>query len=311
MATNADAHSPTVTASAATTSRRGERSMHPKTVRRTRPFPGIRCASHSRLSRHDRPSPHPPGRRALHGPPDRGGRQARPQLDFFARLSEESRRRRFLGPKPKLTASDLAFLTEVDQRRHVAIVALDGAGGDRRRRPLRAWVGEPDRADIAFAVVDECTAPASAPRSATSSVTQARAAGLATLTGSTLAYNHPAKALLKRPRLPAHGHLARGRRLRARALRPARARRLADALEHPPQPRGRRAEVRGEVLLDPALVDRPHLAQQRDALVGERHLQRPPVLAGRPRAAPRPRARRGRRSGSSRSVTARPRARAR
>jgi hypothetical protein len=30
---------------------------------------------------------------------------------FFARVCEESRRRRFLGPKPKLSSRDLAFLT--------------------------------------------------------------------------------------------------------------------------------------------------------------------------------------------------------
>src|SRR3954465_14766129 len=43
-----------------------------------------------------------------------------------ARLSEASRLKRFLGPKPKLTASDLRYLTEVDGVNHYAVVALVG-----------------------------------------------------------------------------------------------------------------------------------------------------------------------------------------
>ena len=82
---------------------------------------------------------------------------------FFSRLSDESRRRRFLGPKPKLSARELEFLTEVDQCRHVALVALDedaivGVGR------YAIWHDSPD---------------------------------LAALTGTTFATNTPAKALLK------------------------------------------------------------------------------------------------------------------
>src|SRR4051794_36871671 len=39
-------------------------------------------------------------------------------------LSETSRQRRFLGPKPKLTKAELRYLTEVDGHDHFAVVAV-------------------------------------------------------------------------------------------------------------------------------------------------------------------------------------------
>jgi hypothetical protein len=58
------------------------------------------------------------------GPGDRG---AVGQL--FARLTPESRFRRFLSPKPGLTARDLSYFTDVDHVDHVAIVAVDERSG--------------------------------------------------------------------------------------------------------------------------------------------------------------------------------------
>jgi hypothetical protein len=48
---------------------------------------------------------------------------------LFARLSPESRYRRFLSPKPRLTPRELSYLTEVDQVHHVAIAAVDELSG--------------------------------------------------------------------------------------------------------------------------------------------------------------------------------------
>ncbi len=39
-------------------------------------------------------------------------------------LSEESRRRRFLGAKPRFSAAELRYLTEIDGDRHFALVAV-------------------------------------------------------------------------------------------------------------------------------------------------------------------------------------------
>ena len=72
---------------------------------------------------------------------------------FFSQLSEESRRRRFLGPKPKLSARELAFLTEVDQCRHVALVAVDDAGAIIGVGRYATWHDSPDRAEMAFAAI--------------------------------------------------------------------------------------------------------------------------------------------------------------
>jgi RimJ/RimL family protein N-acetyltransferase len=55
-----------------------------------------------------------------HIQPDDKGRLAA----GLARLSPESRRRRFLMPKPRFSSSELRYLTEIDGFDHVAIVAI-------------------------------------------------------------------------------------------------------------------------------------------------------------------------------------------
>ena len=49
--------------------------------------------------------------------------------DGFARLSDRSRRMRFLGPKETLSAAELRYFTDVDHRDHEALGALDHARG--------------------------------------------------------------------------------------------------------------------------------------------------------------------------------------
>jgi GNAT superfamily N-acetyltransferase len=67
----------------------------------------------------------------------------------FEALSEQSRYRRFLSPKPRLTDSELRYFTRVDGERHVAI------GASRRRRGrveglgVARFVRLPDRPDVA------------------------------------------------------------------------------------------------------------------------------------------------------------------
>ena len=47
--------------------------------------------------------------------------------DGFTRLSDRSRRMRFLGPKEALSAAELRYFTDVDHRDHEALGALDHA----------------------------------------------------------------------------------------------------------------------------------------------------------------------------------------
>jgi RimJ/RimL family protein N-acetyltransferase len=117
---------------------------------------------------------------------------------FFSRLSDESRRRRFLGPKPKLSARELRFLTEVDQCKHVALVAVTADGAIVGVGRYATWHDSPDRAEMAFAVVDEWQGRGLGTRLGNQLVARARTSGIAALTGSTFATNTPAKALLKK-----------------------------------------------------------------------------------------------------------------
>jgi hypothetical protein len=66
----------------------------------------------------------------------------------YARLSERSRLRRFLAPKPRLTTSDLRYLTEVDGINHFAIVATTGVDIIGVARWVRL-VDDPEEAEAA------------------------------------------------------------------------------------------------------------------------------------------------------------------
>jgi GNAT superfamily N-acetyltransferase len=72
---------------------------------------------------------------------------------FFAGLSDDSRRRRFLQPMPRLSAAMLRHLVDVDGRRHLALVAeVDGECAG-----IARWVvlpDEPGAAEVAVTVTD-------------------------------------------------------------------------------------------------------------------------------------------------------------
>jgi RimJ/RimL family protein N-acetyltransferase len=74
-------------------------------------------------------------------------------LEIFAGLGPRSRELRFLTPKPRLTGADLRQLTEVDERDHVAILALDQGRPIGVARFVRDRA-RPDSADVAVAIVD-------------------------------------------------------------------------------------------------------------------------------------------------------------
>jgi GNAT superfamily N-acetyltransferase len=72
----------------------------------------------------------------------------------FARLSPESRFRRFLSPKKELSERDLDVLTRVDHHDHEALVALD-ADTDDGLGVARFVRTAPDRAEPAVVVADD------------------------------------------------------------------------------------------------------------------------------------------------------------
>ena len=76
--------------------------------------------------------------------------------DGFARLSDRSRRMRFLGAKEALSAAELRYFTDVDHRDHEALGALDHArgGGVGIARYVRDRE-DPHTAEIAVTVIDD------------------------------------------------------------------------------------------------------------------------------------------------------------
>src|SRR3954464_11486335 len=113
-----------------------------------------------------------------------------------ARLSERSRLRRFLGPKPRLTASDLRYLTEVDGVNHYAVVALlDG-----HIVGVARWVrlaAEPETAEAAVVVGDPLQGKGLGKALARNLADAARARGVRRITASIMSDNPPAEALMR------------------------------------------------------------------------------------------------------------------
>jgi RimJ/RimL family protein N-acetyltransferase len=73
----------------------------------------------------------------------------------FARLSEESRRRRFLTPIDHLDDARLAYLTQIDHRDHEALGALGPNGEPLGVARYVRRIDDPQTAEVAVAVVDD------------------------------------------------------------------------------------------------------------------------------------------------------------
>lgn len=73
---------------------------------------------------------------------------------FYHELSDRSRRLRFLVPTSEISDEDLEYLTDVDHRRHEAVVALDGERMVGVARYVRT-PGQRESAEVAVVVVDD------------------------------------------------------------------------------------------------------------------------------------------------------------
>ena len=126
-------------------------------------------------------------------PSDRPGLAA-----LFKRLSPESRRQRFLGPKPRLSERELTYLTNVDHRWHEALAAVDGRDGSivGVARYVRV-PGRPAAADGAIAVADDHQGRGIGTALIRCLIARARVNGFSVLTADTLWDNRPARALLR------------------------------------------------------------------------------------------------------------------
>jgi RimJ/RimL family protein N-acetyltransferase len=135
-------------------------------------------------------------------PRDRAGIAA-----LFKRLSPESRHRRFLVPKPTLSARELSYLTEeVDHQWHEALAAVDGRDG--QIVAVARYVGLADRptaADTAMAVADDLQQRGIGTALVRCLIARARVNGFEVLTAATLWDNRPARKLLRRLGFHARG----------------------------------------------------------------------------------------------------------
>ncbi len=118
-------------------------------------------------------------------------------VDAFARLSETSRRRRFLTGKTALTAADLRRLTDVDHRDREALVAVEPHNG--RAVGIARFARQTDdplSAEVAVTVVDDWHRRGVATSLLAQLVARAREVGIYSFTALVSAENHATIGLL-------------------------------------------------------------------------------------------------------------------
>ena len=114
----------------------------------------------------------------------------------FARLGGESRRARFNGPKPCLSAAELELLATVDARHHVLVAHVEGDPEPAALAQLARTDGH--SAEIAFAVADRHQHRGIGSALTRELLEDARAAGITEITALAASQNHAALALIRR-----------------------------------------------------------------------------------------------------------------
>jgi acetyltransferase len=116
----------------------------------------------------------------------------------LTRLSETSRQRRFLGPKPRLSSAELRYLTEVDGHDHYAVVAVTPDAGD--IVASARWVrlpSDPEAAEAAIVVCDDLQGRGLGKELARMLADAARVEGIRRIHATMLSDNPPALALMR------------------------------------------------------------------------------------------------------------------
>lgn len=120
-------------------------------------------------------------------------------VSLFARLSDESRRRRFLSAKTRLTTAELDHLSDVGHPGHEAMAAIDERDG--AIIGVSRYVADPTRpaaVEVAFAVADDFQNRGVGTALAERIIARAHQHGWATLIATTYLDNAAARALLRR-----------------------------------------------------------------------------------------------------------------
>jgi len=119
-------------------------------------------------------------------------------LRGFARLSPESRYRRFLAAMPELRAGTVRYLTEIDHHDHEAIIALDEKTGE--GIGVARYIRDPERrgmAEVAVTVIDDWQGKGVGTLLLEVLSARAREEGITTFTALMLASNHEMMDLLE------------------------------------------------------------------------------------------------------------------
>lgn len=117
--------------------------------------------------------------------------------DAFGRLSTESRYRRFLGARGRLSTSTLRYFTEVDHHDHEALVAFDPSGalvGVARYVRLAERLGT---AELAVTIADEWQSDGLGTALVALLIDRARAEGIEAFSGEVLSHNRRMVDLLR------------------------------------------------------------------------------------------------------------------
>lgn len=121
-----------------------------------------------------------------------------PVQAVFAGMSPRSRHQRFHQPTPKLSGSALRLLTDVDDHRHVALVAeVSGPDGPRPIGIARCVAIDDRVAEVAYEVVDDWHGRGVGRQLLTALAVRAEALGYRRLVALVLPGNRAAAALLR------------------------------------------------------------------------------------------------------------------
>ena len=119
----------------------------------------------------------------------------------LANLSARSVERRFLAPKPRFSRAELRYLTEVDGRDHVALVAESPTQPARRLVGVARFVRLPDdpaAAEAAIVVADDWQGRGVGSVLARELAARARGLGVRRFTATMASDNEPARRLLQK-----------------------------------------------------------------------------------------------------------------
>ena len=121
--------------------------------------------------------------------------------DGLRRLSDESVHRRFLTPKRSFSRAELRYLTEVDGRDHVALVAEHPSAPVRRLIAVARFVrlaDDPHAAEVAITVADDWQGRGLGSMLSEQLASEARRLGIRRFTATMAADNVPAHRLMAR-----------------------------------------------------------------------------------------------------------------